>query len=149
MAEQKAAQARPDLAASIQRVIEKEKAAALAAQRAKIKQRQHRKQEQRAMKQESIEELKQRTDANRMKAEKAERDELEKAGRLASLQEQSAEQEFDGDQITGQQADSLAKELNAGTDKGDQAKEARRKEILERFKEKARSDRDKDRGRGG
>lgn len=36
-----------------------------------------------------------------------------------SLQEQGAEQEFDGNQITVQQADSLAKELNAGTDKGD------------------------------
>ena len=46
------------------------------------------------------------------------------------------------------QADNVAKELNAGTDKGDQAKEERKREILERFKDKARSDRQNDRGRG-
>ena len=35
----------------------------------------------------------------------------------------------------------MAKELNTGTDKGDQAKEARKRELLEQFKEKARTDR--------
>jgi hypothetical protein len=58
------------------------------------------------------------------------------------------EEKFDGNQITGQQAKSAAKELNAGTEKGDDAKEARYKETLERFKEKVRSDREKGRGRG-
>ena len=55
---------------------------------------------------ESIEELKHRTDTSRMKTEKAERDELEKAGHLASLQKQSAEEELDSIQITGQKPDS-------------------------------------------
>ena len=99
------------------------------------------------MKQESIEELKQRIDTNREKADKAERNELEKAGRLAGMQ-QDAEQKHDENQIGKTQADTLAKELNAGTDKGDQTKEEKKREILERFKDKARGDRENDRGRG-
>lgn len=100
------------------------------------------------MKQETNEELKQRIDANREKADKAERNELEKAGRLAGIQQQNAEQKYDENQVAKTQADNVAKELNAGTDKGDQAKEERKREILERFKDKARSDRQNDRGRG-
>ena len=148
LAEKKAAQARPELAANFQQVIEKEKAARIAEQRAKIDQRRTGKhQEQNHMKQETNEELKQRIDANREKADKAERNELEKAGRLAGMQ-QDAEQKHDENQIGKTQADTLAKELNAGTDKGDQTKEEKKREILERFKDKARGDRENDRGRG-
>ena len=74
--------------------------------------------------------------------------ELEKAGRLAGIQQQNAEQKYDENQVAKTQADNVAKELNAGTDKGDQTKEERKREILERFKDKARSDRQNDRGRG-
>ena len=149
LAEKKAAQARPELAANFQQVIEKEKAARIAEQRAKIDQRRTGKhQEQNHMKQETNEELKQRIDANREKADKVERNELEKAGRLAGIQQQNAEQKYDENQVAKTQADNVAKELNAGTDKGDQAKEERKREILERFKDKARSDRQNDRGRG-
>ena len=100
------------------------------------------------MKQESIEELKQRIDTNREKADKAERNELEKAGRLAGIQQQNAEQKYDENQVAKTQADTLAKELNAGTDKGDQTKEARKRELLKAYQEKAARDRDNDRGRG-
>ena len=85
LAEKKAAEARPELAANFQQVIEKEKAARIAAQRAKIEQRRTGKQQEHTMKQESIEELKQRIDTNREKADKAERNELDKAGRLAGM----------------------------------------------------------------
>ena len=67
---------------------------------------------------------------------------------MASLHEQNAEQKYDENQIAKTQADTLAKELNAGTDKGDQTKEEKKREILERFKDKARGDRENDRGRG-
>lgn len=60
----------------------------------------------------------------------------------------NAEQKYDLNQVNKQQADSLAKELNAGTDQGDKTKDARKRELLERFKEKASRDRDNDRGRG-
>lgn len=147
LAEKNAAQARPELALNFQLVIEKEKAAAIEAQRAKIMNRRHGTQEKSTMKQESIEELKQRTDANRAKEEAAERKELEKAGRLAGMQ-QDAEQQYEENQTIGQQAATVAKELNAGSDKGDQTKEEKKRELLERFKEKASRDRDNDRGRG-
>jgi hypothetical protein len=126
LAEQRAAKARPELAETYQQIIEKEKAAAIAAQRAKIEQRRTGKIQDRAMKQETIEELKQRTDANREKADQAERAELEKAGRLAAIQSP----------------------LDAGTDKGEQDSEARKRAILEGFKEKVQKDRDNERGRG-
>lgn len=148
LAETKAAKARPELALNFQQVIEKEKAAAIATQRTKIEQQRQAKQEQRAMKMESIEELKQRTDSNRAQAEKAERNELDKAGHQARLQQPMADQTYDGNQITKTQADSVAKELNAGTDKGDLTKEAKRQELLKRFQEKVQSDRENDRGRG-
>ena len=148
LAEKKAAQVRPELATNFQQVIEKEKAARIAEHRAKIEQRRQGKHQERDMKQESIEELKQRTDVNREKAEQTERLNLEKAGRQAGFQEQNAEQKYEENQIGKQQADALAKELNAGTDKGDQTKEAKKRELLKRFQEKAERDRDNDRGRG-
>ena len=147
LAERNAAQARPELALNFQLVIEKEKAAAIEAHRAKFMNRHQGTQENSTMKQESIEELKQRTDVNRAKHETAERKELEKAGRLAGMQ-QDAEQKYEENQTTSQQAATVAKELNAGSDKGDQTKEAKKRELLERFKEKASRDRDNDRGRG-
>ena len=148
LAEKKAAHVRPELATNFQQVIEKEKAARIAEHRAKIEQRRQGKHQERDMKQESIEELKQRTDVNREKAEQTERLNLEKAGRQAGFQEQNAEQKYEENQIGKQQADALAKELNAGTDKGDQTKEAKKRELLKRFQEKAERDRDNDRGRG-
>lgn len=147
LAEKFAAQAKPELALNFQLVIEKEKAAAIEAQRAKITNRRQGTEEKRTMKQESNEELKQRTDTNRAKDEAAERKELEKAGRLAGMQ-QDAEQKYEENQTASQQAATVAKELNAGSDKGDQTKEEKRRELLERFKEKASRDRDNDRGRG-
>ena len=72
---------------------------------------------------------------------------LEKAGHLAGLQ-QDAEQKYEENQIGKTQADTLAKELNAGTDKGDQTKEEKKRELLERFKDKVRGDRENDSGRG-
>lgn len=148
LAEQKAAKVRPELAENFRQVIEKEKAAAIHRRRASIEKRRTGKHQEQTMKQESIEELKQRTDTNRETADKAERAELEKAGRLAGMQtETDAEQKFEENQIGQQQASTLAKELNADNDKGDQTKEARRREMLERFKEKATRDRgDNDRG---
>ena len=147
LAEMKATQARPELAANFQQVIEKEKPGRVVQQRAKIEQRRTGKHQERNMKQESIEELKQRTDTNREKADKAELAKLEKAGHLAGLQ-QDAEQKYEENQIGKTQADTLAKELNAGTDKGDQTKEEKKRELLERFKDKVRGDRENDRGRG-
>lgn len=149
LAEKKAAEARPELAANFQQVIEKEKAARIAAQRAKIDQRRTGKHQEHTMKQESIEELKQRIDTNRDKAEKAERNELDKAGRLAGMQrETNAEQQYEENQTGKTQAAALAKELNSDNEKGDQAKEAKKREILERFKQKASRDRENDRSRG-
>ena len=149
LAEKKAAEARPELAANFQQVIEKEKAARIAAQRAKIEQRRTGKQQEHTMKQESIEELKQRIDTNREKADKAERNELDKAGRLAGMQrETNAEQQYEENQTGKTQAATLAKELNSDNEKGDQAKEAKKREILERFKQKANRDRENDRSRG-
>lgn len=149
LAEKKAAEARPELAANFQQVIEKEKAARIAAQRAKIDQRRTGKDQEHTMKQESIEELKQRIDTNREKADKAERNELDKAGRLAGMQrETNAEQQYEENQTGKTQAAALAKELNSDNEKGDQAKEAKKREILERFKQKASRDRENDRSRG-
>lgn len=148
LAEQKAAKARPELADNFRHVIEKEKAAAINQRQVKIEKRRTSKHQEHTMKQESIEELKQRTDTNRETADKVELAELGKAGRLAGMQtETDAEQKFEENQIGQQQASTLAKELNADNDKGDQTKEARRREMLERFKEKAARDRgDNDRG---
>ncbi|MBK5204289.1 MAG: ATP-binding domain-containing protein [Polaromonas sp.] len=139
LAESLAKKARPELAGNFQRVAEKEKAAAIELQRAKIMNRNQEKQERRTMKQESIEELKQRTDKNRVAAEKAERTELDKAGHLARLQGESSEQ----------QSSSAGKDLSAGAEKAGEGTDARKREILERFKEKAAKDRSNEKGRGG
>ncbi len=128
LAEKNATTARPELAASFHKVIEKEKAAAIEANRAKITNRRQGIEEKRTMKQETNEELKQRIDSNREKHEAAERKELDKAGRLAGMQNKT----LDAEQ----------------KDKGDMTKEAKKAELLERFKEKAQRDRDNDRGRG-
>lgn len=156
LAEKKAAEARPELAANFQQVIEKEKAARIAEQRAKIEQRRAGGRRENDMaeqhpignQQESNEALKQRIDTNREKAEQAERRELEKAGRLAGLQQQNAEQQYEENQTVKGQAAAVAKELNSDNEKGDQVKEAKKREILERFKQKASRDRENDRGRG-
>lgn len=56
--------------------------------------------------------------------------------------ELDAGQKVELDEINGQQARMLAKELNRDNEKGDQVKEARAREIAERFKEKAARDRE-------
>ena len=148
LAEQKATQANPALAKQVQQVIDNEKAAALAKLRANTKPRPTGPAQERKMKQESMEELKQRTGARREKAEREERAELEKAGRLARLQEQSIEPKDEaklGEQVP---VDSRAQELEIGREKGESTQEARKREILERFKEKVARDRNNDRGRG-
>lgn len=119
LAEKKAAQARPELAASYHQVIENRRATRIAMQRAKIEQHQQSEHKERDMKDENSGEP--RFDP---------------------------EQKYEISQGIKLQADALAKELNAGTEKGDLVKEARRREVLERFKAKAARDRsDKDRGR--
>jgi Ti-type conjugative transfer relaxase TraA len=156
LAELKASQARPELAASFRKLTEREKAAAIAQQRAKIEQRQHGKKERTTMKQESIEELKQRTDANREKADKAERAELEKAGRLASMQNETLADAQGKDTLsTAAGRDGVADagkkdalQADKSEQTAEQAKEARRREMLERFKDKAAKDRGNDKGHG-
>lgn len=74
-----------------------------------------------------------------MAAEKAERTELDKAGHLARLQGESSEQ----------QSSSAGKDLSAGAEKAGEGTDARKREILERFKEKAAKDRSNEKGRGG
>ncbi|MBO1859317.1 hypothetical protein J4G52_37815 [Burkholderia cenocepacia] len=90
---------------------------------------------------------------------------LERHGRAAAQQSQAIEaeqkqgqqgqqgqgveldsgQKVELDEINGQQARTLAKELNRDNEKGDQVKEARAREIAERFKEKAARDREQSR----
>ena len=145
LAEKLAEKARPELANSFRDVTEREKAEKIAQARAKFEQRQGNNQERSTMKMESIEELKARTDANREKAEAAERKELENAGMLASAQnaqEQNAEQKQATNEVAQGQGEALAKYLNRDD------KEAKKLELLEKFKEKAARDRDNDRGRG-
>jgi hypothetical protein len=143
LAERLAERARPELATSFNAVMERDTAEKMAQARVKSEARKTINQE-RNMKQESIEELKQRIDTTR---EKTERKEL-KAHQQAVLGAMNAEQQFDLDQTTHGQAQAVARELNSDNDRGDKTKEARRKEIADRFKAKARSDRDNDRGRG-
>ena len=75
----------------------------------------------------------------------------ERHGQAAALAAQSIEgQSFELDagqkaglnEINGQQAKTLAKELNRDNENGDQVKAARAREIAERFKEKAARDRE-------
>ncbi|MCV5695890.1 hypothetical protein OFN29_26760, partial [Escherichia coli] len=90
---------------------------------------QSRKQEKADMKLETIEELKQRGDARRDKADKAERAELEKASHQASLQNETIGEE--------------TKELESG----EKEKLSKRDQVLEKFK--AKFERDKQNERGG
>lgn len=52
---------------------------------------------------------------------------------------------FGGSGLEPQQAKTLAKELNRDNENGDQVKQARAREIAERFKEKAARDREQSR----
>lgn len=75
---------------------------------------------------------------------------LERHGRAAAQQSQAIEAEQSGqgvelNEINGQQAKALAKELNRDNENGDQVKQARAREIAERFKEKAAKDREQSR----
>ncbi len=77
---------------------------------------------------------------------------LERHGKAAELASQGIEAEqpagkqqaqgVELNEINGQQAKTLAKELNRDNEKGDQVKAARAREIAERFKEKAARDRE-------
>ncbi len=64
---------------------------------------------------------------------------------LDAQNQDSAEQRIDRNEINGQQAKTLAKELNRDNENGDQVKQARAREIAERFKEKATKDREQSR----
>ena len=64
---------------------------------------------------------------------------------LDAQNQDSAEQRIDRNEINGQQAKTLAKELNRDNESGDQVKQARAREIAERFKEKAAKDREQSR----
>ena len=59
--------------------------------------------------------------------------------------ELDASQKVELNEINGQQAKTLAKELNRDNENGDQVKQARAREIAERFKEKAARDREQSR----
>lgn len=59
--------------------------------------------------------------------------------------ELDASQKVELNEINGQQAKTLAKELNRDNENGDQVKQARAREITERFKEKAARDREQSR----
>ncbi|HIB9603983.1 TPA: hypothetical protein ACWZHQ_004638 [Escherichia coli] len=64
---------------------------------------------------------------------------------LDAQNQDSAEQRIDRNEINGQQVKTLAKELNRDNESGDQVKQARAREIAERFKEKAARDREQSR----
>lgn len=98
-----------------------------------------------------------RTGPGAPRGERPER--LERHGRAAAQQSQAIEAEQSGqgveldasqkvelNEINGQQAKALAKELNRDNENGDQVKQARAREIAERFKEKAARDREQERG---
>ena len=79
---------------------------------------------------------------------------LERHGQAAAQQSQAIEgqgfeldasQKVELNEINGQQAKTLAKELNRDNENGDQVKQARAREIAERFKEKAARDREQSR----
>ncbi|MEA3270362.1 MAG: hypothetical protein U9Q64_14695 [Pseudomonadota bacterium] len=59
--------------------------------------------------------------------------------------ELDASQKVELNEINGQQAKTLAKELNRDNENGDAVKQARVREIAERFKEKAAKDREQSR----
>ncbi|MFB0806624.1 hypothetical protein, partial [Klebsiella pneumoniae] len=116
----------PILAGQIKSLNAQKNAEDMAAYRTRV---QSRKQEKADMKLETIEELKQRGDARRDKADKAERAELEKASHQASLQNETIGEE--------------TKELESG----EKEKLSKRDQVLEKFK--AKFERDKQNERGG
>ena len=59
--------------------------------------------------------------------------------------ELDASQKVELNESNGQQAKTLAKELNWDNENGDQVKQARAREIAERFKERATKDREQSR----
>lgn len=126
LADQLAAKENPILAGQIKSLNAQKNAEDMAAYRTRV---QSRKQEKADMKLETIEELKQRGDARRDKADKAERAELEKASHQASLQNETLSEE--------------TKELESG----EKEKLSKRDQVLEKFK--AKVERDKQNERGG
>lgn len=163
LAERKAAQARPDLAATFKEVIEKEKAVVMATQRAKLAQRQRDKNTglesgqtaTRGVKAMSTEPKGHPLSSNPLdhaaaaKARDAkELQQLERDGRaVEAMGGEAAKTKQEENQTAGQTATGLnAKEAG-------ESKEARARSILERYKErqaKERDDKGNDRGgRGG
>ena len=69
----------------------------------------------------------------------------QKQGQQGQGFELDASQKVELNEINGQQAKTLAKELNRDNENGDQVKQARAREIAERFKEKAARDREQSR----
>jgi hypothetical protein len=69
----------------------------------------------------------------------------QKQGQQGQGFELDAGQKVELNEINGQQAKTLAKELNRDNENGDQVKQARAREITERFKEKAARDREQSR----
>jgi hypothetical protein len=69
----------------------------------------------------------------------------QKQGQQGQGFELDAGQKVELNEINGQQAKTLAKELNRDNENGDQGKQARAREITERFKEKAARDREQSR----
>lgn len=134
LAQEKATQARPELARTFRQVVEKEKAAAIQAVRDKAERSKQIKQEQSRMKAEKFEFLKTSMDERRKKAEKAERAELEKAGLLADRLKTALEKE-----------ESLNPAIEPTVEK---LAQARRAQLELSFKEKARKDRDSERENG-
>lgn len=128
LADTLAARDNPALAGQVKALDTQKKAQEQAAYRSRI---QARKQERTGMKQETIEELKQRGDARRDKADKAERAELEKASHLASLQNETLSEE--------------KKEQEQGNKPG----LSKRDQLLEKFRNKADKDRQNERGGRG
>ena len=156
-----AAQARPKLAKSFQQVVEKEKAAAVEQMRARLVQRQQEMNER-------IEEPNPRGNTTREWAEMKKRTGLARAGRVAAPQNepsdgnttspQAVHQPFlkttsDGQRDAAMDADrkhamdtDVAPAGQRPSVGNDQDNARKRAELLEKFKEKARLVREKDRG---
>ena len=134
LAQEKATQARPELARTFRQVVEKEKAAAIQAIRDKAERSKQIKQEQSRMKAEKFEFLKLSVEKRRKKAEKAERAKLEKAGRLADTLKTVLEKEE-------------TPSVNAKSSVEEQT-QARRALLEKAFKEKAIRDHENERENG-
>ena len=83
--------------------------------------------------------------ARAAEAEKQRIEAEQKQGQQGQGFELDASQKVELNEINGQQAKALAKELNRDNENGDQVKQARAREIAERFKEKAARDREQSR----